>query len=213
MEELDLLKKDWKKKEKDLPRLSYDDIYNMILKKSSSIVKWIFYISIFELLIGVILSVVFVDDQYVQYTKELHVSTLTRVFEICSFGVLIYFMIKFYKSYKKISVTDDAKTLMQNILDTRRTVKRYIQVALSLSAVYLILYFGTILFTDTEVRTKILELASNNSPALVWTITICAVLLFTALFITLFWLLYQLFYGILLKRLRTNYRELKKMDL
>ena len=48
MDELELLKKDWQKKEKDLPKLSYDDIYKMIWKKSSSFVKWIFYISIIE---------------------------------------------------------------------------------------------------------------------------------------------------------------------
>ena len=34
MDELDLLKKDWKKQEANLPKMSYDDIYNMIHKKS-----------------------------------------------------------------------------------------------------------------------------------------------------------------------------------
>ena len=42
MDELELLKKDWRKKEEYLPKLSYDEIYKMIWKKSSSIVKWIF---------------------------------------------------------------------------------------------------------------------------------------------------------------------------
>ena len=48
MDELDILKKDWNKEKVDYPKLSYDDIYKMILKKSSSIVKWIFIISILE---------------------------------------------------------------------------------------------------------------------------------------------------------------------
>ena len=50
MDELDLLKKDWKKQEGNYPKLSYDEIYKMIWKKSSSIVKWIFVISIIEFL-------------------------------------------------------------------------------------------------------------------------------------------------------------------
>ena len=48
MDELELLKKDWKKDHTDFPKLSYNEIYKMILKKSSSIVKWIFIISLLE---------------------------------------------------------------------------------------------------------------------------------------------------------------------
>ena len=48
MDELELLKKDWQQREQELPRLSYDDIHRMIWKKSSSLVRWIFYISIIE---------------------------------------------------------------------------------------------------------------------------------------------------------------------
>ena len=46
MEELDLLKKDWKKNENSFEQISEVDIYKMLHKKSSSIVKWIFYISL-----------------------------------------------------------------------------------------------------------------------------------------------------------------------
>ncbi len=53
MDELELLKKDWQNKEEHLPKnLSYDEIYKMIWKKSSSIVKWIFYISLSNLYFG-----------------------------------------------------------------------------------------------------------------------------------------------------------------
>ena len=41
LDELELLKKDWQKREANLPKLSYEEIYPMIKKKSSSIVKWI----------------------------------------------------------------------------------------------------------------------------------------------------------------------------
>jgi len=52
MDELELLKKDWQKNDKEYPKLSYNDIYKMILKKSSSIVKWIFIISLLEFVFG-----------------------------------------------------------------------------------------------------------------------------------------------------------------
>jgi len=35
MDELELLKKDWQNKEEHLPKLSYEEIYTMIWKKSS----------------------------------------------------------------------------------------------------------------------------------------------------------------------------------
>ncbi len=54
MEELDLLKKHWKK-ESDLPKISKDEIGVIIHKKSSSVVKWIFIISVIELLLGFVL--------------------------------------------------------------------------------------------------------------------------------------------------------------
>ena len=56
MDELELLKKDWKKEDKNFPKLSYNEIYKMILKKSSSIVKWIFIISILEFVFWVAIS-------------------------------------------------------------------------------------------------------------------------------------------------------------
>ena len=46
MEELDLLKKDWKKSETNFQQKTESDIYKMLQKKSTSIVKWIFIISL-----------------------------------------------------------------------------------------------------------------------------------------------------------------------
>ena len=49
MKELDLLKKDWKKNSDSFEQISEKEIYKMIHKKSSSIVKWILIISILEI--------------------------------------------------------------------------------------------------------------------------------------------------------------------
>lgn len=48
MNELDLLKKDWKKDKTNFQQVTENDIYKMIHTKSSSIVKWILIISIIE---------------------------------------------------------------------------------------------------------------------------------------------------------------------
>ena len=56
MEELDLLKKAWQKDSHGFEQISEVEIYKMLHAKSSSIVKWIFYISLFELGFGFIVG-------------------------------------------------------------------------------------------------------------------------------------------------------------
>ena len=51
MDELELLKKDWKKNDGQFTQVSENEIYGMLHKSSSSIVKWIFIISIVEFLV------------------------------------------------------------------------------------------------------------------------------------------------------------------
>jgi hypothetical protein len=48
MDQLDKLKDAWKSQDYSKHKVSTNDIYKMLHSKSSSIVKWIFYISIIE---------------------------------------------------------------------------------------------------------------------------------------------------------------------
>ncbi|MCB0372669.1 MAG: hypothetical protein KDD31_06665, partial [Muricauda sp.] len=79
LDELELLKKDWQKREANLPKLSYDEIYKMIWKKSSSIVKWIFYISIIEFVFWAGINLVFNDPESIQELKDLHIHKVMMV--------------------------------------------------------------------------------------------------------------------------------------
>ena len=65
MKELDLLKKDWQKNEASFEQVTEKDIYKMIHKKSSSIVKWILILSVLELILWSVLSIgVKIDDYF-----------------------------------------------------------------------------------------------------------------------------------------------------
>ena len=64
MEELDLLKKDWKRNANSFEQISEVEIYKMLHKKSSSIVKWILIISILEVLLWTAISVFYNMDDY-----------------------------------------------------------------------------------------------------------------------------------------------------
>lgn len=211
MDELDLLKKDWKEREKDLPKLSYDDIYKMIWKKSSSIVKWIFYISLGELLLGIFINLSLADKKKWQKFEEAHLAEFTVITTIISFTIIFYFSYKFYKNYKVISVTDDARTLIENIIKTRETVKNYIKVSLFFGALVMAFLIIFSVFNDPSVVNAINEKTNGEPSLLFWAAIIGGSVIIIGVILVILWLFYQLLYGILLKRLHVNYEELKKI--
>jgi len=142
MDELDLLKKDWNKQQGNYPKLTFDQIYKMIWKRSHSIVKWIFYISLIELLAGTIINIIFSGEEYWEDIEKNNLGDVVTTIYIVSYAITFYFIFRFYKNYRTISTTDDAATLMKNILKTRKTVKFYIGYVLIYSAIQLLVFLG-----------------------------------------------------------------------
>ncbi len=211
MDDLDLLKEDWKKQEKSLPRFSYDDIYKMIWKRSSSIVKWIFIISILEFLLGVVLNIVVADDEYWENMGQFNLTEFTIGAYLVSYIITFYFIYKFYKNYRQISSTDSASVLMKNILRTRKTVKYYITfILISSGIVFLVDLFFIIRHHIIAAEPTGKDMSFS---ALQWAMFISGTLVVLAIFLGVIWLLYRLIYGILLRRLKKNYKELKKLEM
>ena len=211
MDELELLKRDWKKQDANYPKLSYDQIYNMLWKKSSSIVKWIFIISVLELLISTFLSILFTGDDYWVQLEKYNLTQFTEALFIIGYAITFFFIFMFYLNYKKISATDDAATLMKNILKTRRTVKHYIAYVLIYNGLTAILVFSYMIYLHINSQDQTLTKYSFDT--LDWIKFIGIGLIVLTLFLGLIWLFYRLLYGILLKKLHKNYKELKKLEM
>ena len=130
MDELELLKKDWQKDNAEYPKLSKQEIFPMLLKKSSSIVKILFYISVIELLLWVFINLaplLFSEGSMSEQLNSINMNQgFTTTITIISTAVVFIFVFLLYKSYKSISVIDNSKKLMENILKTRKTVKQYV---------------------------------------------------------------------------------------
>lgn len=212
MEELDILKKDWNKEDSRYPKLSYDDIYKMILKKSSSIVKWIFIISILEFIFWTVISFALKDADFNKKFESYNAQNIMIPFMILGYLILAYFFYKFFMNYRTISVTDNAKRLMENILRTRRTVKQYVAFNLIYLVVSAFLVLSIEMNRDQTMIATINKAAADGELFKFYAITIISVTLVLAFVIGLFLVFYYLIYGILLKRLNTNYRELKKLE-
>jgi len=211
MDELDLLKKDWNKQQGNYPKLSFDQIYKMIWKRSHSIVKWIFYISIIELIVATLLNIIFSGDKYWEDIEKNNLEEIVTILYIVSYAITFYFIYRFYRNYRRISTTDDAATLMRNILNVRRTVKFYIGYVLISTGITVVGISGYMILKHSE---KEIESASKYAfDAVDWIKFIGVSILVLAVFLGLIWLFYRLLYGILLKRLKKNYIELKKLEL
>ncbi|MGJ8659260.1 hypothetical protein [Cellulophaga fucicola] len=214
MDELDILKKDWQKREIEHPKLSYNDIYKMIWKKSSSIVKWIFIISILEFVLPNLLYLLpsTRERMSIYYTNDS--STFFIVLSGIQYLVIFYFIFQFYKRYKEISVLDDARTLMKNIIKTRRTVKHYVIFSLSMILLTMSLFAASFYF-DPNMLTAVYpnEIPEGLTEEKLRTIMAISFIVVALLTTALLALIYFLLYGLLLKKLNRNYHELKKMEI
>lgn len=211
MNELDLLKKDWKEQEKAYPKLPYDAFYALIHKKSSSIVKWLFLISLFELLFWTVLNSVMPDSAYEIY-EIFDLKNALIWIQVVHYIIVVAFIFFFYKNYKSICVVDTTKTLMQNILKTRKTVIYYVYYNLGLTALILIV-FNIIMFSQPNLMMEAYN--PNNLPIdedKFFKIMFLGQIIGFVVFIGLLTLFYRIIYGILLKRLNKNYKELKKLE-
>jgi hypothetical protein len=215
MDQLELLKKQWQNQEQELPKLSYNDIYKMILKKSSSIVKWIFLISIGEILFWTFLAFL-IPESSKELNNTMGLKTTLLIANIINYSVFAVFIYLFYKNFLAIKVTDTIKELMRNILKTRATVKYFVIYNVG-SAILLFIGINLIYYSRKE---QLYDLMVENYkgygaiPADSFTsIFFISQLVGGIVFIGILLVFYRIVYGILLRKLKKNYNELEKIEM
>ncbi|SHJ83710.1 hypothetical protein [Pseudozobellia thermophila] len=215
MDELELLKKDWQKKEEHLPKLSYEDIHRMLWKKSSSIVKWILIISILEIVLPNLLYLIPSFRKNMSIYDNTMVDQCFVVMTIIYYIVVFYFVYQFYSRYKEISVLDNARSLMRKIIRTRRTVKHYVIFSLSTILVFIGIVIVGIYLNDSFVDniTEMTDGASTVSPEKLKTTLMVSMALMGIVLVAFFGGVYFLLYGLLLRKLKKNYTELKRLEI
>ena len=201
MDLLEKYKKTWDNQPDETKQFSALEIYKLAHSKSSSIVKWIFIIGVLEFVI--LNSLYFVFDMEEVYTEYEKMGLKNFIFysQIVAYVILFYFLVMFYLNYKRISTTDSTKTLMKKIIKTRKTVRNYVLFNLSYMALVMIAV------TIASINTNFNDL--NNKQII---LIIIATLIATLLILGVLWLFYQLLYGILLRKLNRNYKELAKVN-
>ena len=120
----------------------------------------------------------------------------------------LLFIYLLFKSHKAISVTDNAKKLMESILRTRKVIKYYVIYNLAMAFISLVVGFCFAITQNPELSDSISHF--NNQQLF---ISLAILIVFIIVFIIVLWLFYKLLYGLLLKRLNQNYKELKKLEI
>ena len=130
-----------------------------------------------------------------------------------NYGVILFFIYLFYKNYKTINTTDTVKQLMHTILKTRKTVQNYVWYNLIMTFFSMVLVVVFQLKYDPNIEKVFNNMSSTMDSNLFYLMVTFFYIIVILAIIGIIWLFYKLIYGILMKRLNNNYKELKKIDL
>ena len=205
-------KKVWKNQPEEKNKISALEIYKMTQSKSNSIVKWIFIIGLLEFVFWFALNYLGTKNGALEPYEKLNLINFIDNFNYFHYVVVVLFLILFYRNFSLISTVDDTKTLMKNILLVRKTVKWYVYYNLINVVVFSIIL--NILIFNTPEGINILSGIDNESfnQEHMMSVFIIAQIVVIAIMILILWLFYYLLYGILLKKLNKNYKELTKLN-
>ena len=205
-------KKVWKNQPEEKNKISALEIYKMTQSKSNSIVKWIFIIGLLEFVFWFAINYLCTKNGALEPYEKLKLISFIENFNYFHYVVVVLFLILFYRNFSLISTVDDTKTLMKNILLVRKTVKWYVYYNLIYAVVFSIIL--NILIFNTPDGINILSGIDNESfnQEHMMSVFIIAQIVVIAIMILILWLFYYLLYGILLKKLNKNYKELTKLN-
>ena len=205
MDEFKSLKEKWANQKFD-KQYTVEELNGFLQKKSKTSIKWIFYLSVAEFFLYI--SFPFIIPNYYEsfdYYKSLNLFEFSIATSIIGYIILVYYMLRFFKNYKRISVTDSVKGHLSTILNTRRAVNQYIYFNLGILLIFLIV----VMFYAFKFDENLIALQQeNNSVIMIFFI----IGLLVSLIIGVFGLLYYFVYGRFLNPLKKNEKELMNID-
>lgn len=214
MDELELLKKDWKEnKSDDFKNYTEQELFAMTKKRSVSIAKWVFIIALLELgfwfLIGYLMPSSSEDKEYYEVLNNtpLIKGILYVLGEFAVYLPFVFIGSLLYLNFK-IRTEENPKKLMEKILLMKKCIQWYIRIFLGEVVVFFII--SMILTFYIEYNT----LEGKELEELYFMIFIMFIPFLMIIFIFVLFLrfIYHLVYGKLLHKLKQNYEELSRME-
>lgn len=205
--DLDKLKAAWQEKSAE-KRYSSQEIFEMLKRKSITSVKWIFFISLFEIVLAVIFYAYFYFfNSYHLYLVE-KFGDLAYVYEVLLLILFVgtfYFIYQFFVKYKKINAVSSVKSLSFDIINFRKVVNHFIYFNL----VILVLSITVLVYSEFLHNPDLQNVDFLSSFGLG---ILVGVLFVTMMIVAILWLYYYLVYGTFTRRLKKNLKELDRLD-
>ena len=214
MDELELLKKDWKEnKSDDFKNYTEKELFAMTKKKSVSIAKWVFIIALLELgfwfLIGYLMPSSSEDKEYYEVLNNtpLIKGILYVLGEFATYLPFVFIGLLLYLNFK-IKREENPKKLMEKILLMKKCIQWYIRIFLGEIVVFFIISMILSFYIESN-SLEGAELEELYLFAFVMFIPLLMIIFIFALFLRF---IYHLVYGNLLQKLKQNYEELSRME-
>jgi hypothetical protein len=214
MDELELLKKDWKEnKSDDFKNYTEQELFTMTKKRSVSIAKWVFIIALLELgfwfLIGYLMPSSSEDREYYEVLNNIPLikGILYVLGEFATYLPFVFIGSLLYLNFK-IKREENPKKLMEKILLMKKCIQWYIRIFLG----EIVVFFFISMILSFYIESNSLEgteLEELYLFAFVMFIPLLMIIFIFALFLRF---IYHLVYGKLLHKLKQNYEELSRME-
>ena len=214
MDELELLKKDWKEnKSDDFKNYTEQELFTMTKKRSVSIAKWVFIIALLELgfwfLIGYLMPSSSEDKEYYEVLNNIPLikGILYVLGEFATYLPYVFIGLLLYLNFK-IKREENPKKLMEKILLMKKCIQWYIRIFLGEIVVFFIISMILSFYIESN-SLEGAELEELYLFAFVMFIPLLMIIFIFALFLRF---IYHLVYGNLLQKLKQNYEELSRME-
>lgn len=216
--DLDSLKRTWQQQEV-MPKYDNSEILQMLNKKSRNYVKYILWISVIEflLILGVTLFYITSEkegEDFIHILERLGIQKTPEILmnldhiylavKILSVGIIAIFVVKFYLSYRKISIESNLKKFILQIIGFKKTVNLFIFT----NILFLVIVTGVFTFLIfNALSSQNISVSQETMIGFVFGIVIAM-----TFSVTLIWLYYRIVYGIIVSRLTKNLEQLKEIE-
>ncbi|MCT2564715.1 beta-carotene 15,15'-monooxygenase [Chryseobacterium herbae] len=216
--DLDSFKKTWQEQPVQ-PKYDSTEILQMLNRKSRNYVKYIFWISVFEFLFFSVLGLFYFfqgdeSDSFRKILEKLGAQEAPEIetnfdhaylaIKIISLLITAYFVLKFYQKYRKIKIEENLKGLIIRIIKFKKTVNAFILISIALLVAFMFVFTAFIFYVLNSQNVQ----PSNSNLIIV----IIGIIVSTVLCVLLIWLYYRLVYGIIIRKLDRNLKQLKDID-
>lgn len=216
--DLDSFKKTWQEQPVQ-PKYDSTEILQMLNRKSRNYVKYIFWISVLEFLFFSVLGLFYFfqdqdSDSFRKILEKLGAQEAPEIetnfdhaylaIKVLSLLITAYFVLKFYQNYRKIKIEENLKGLITRIIKFKRTVNAFILISIAILVAFMFVFTAFIFYVLNSQNVQ----PSNSNLIIV----IVGIIVSTILCVLLIWLYYRLVYGIIIRKLDRNLKQLEDID-